>query len=346
MASTCDRGSSIEFVIDMRNKSPLVFPRVEIFIYISDLFDDDDVVIPSSLVLMPYEERDFRFDASFEHIGTYSAGVRKVVITDLLGLFTHTITNDSRHPVEVLPRVFGVDSLDISEENSKDSLASLRSVASDDMDYAGVRDYVWGDSMKSVHWKLSSRMPDGDYLTRLFESYSNPGIDIIVDTTAPEYDSEGLMYVFDGVVESALSLNKFSVHNGIESGITFMDRDDERCSMRIEGPKEFDQLIERIPRIKASDEKATLDLLRREAGRRDGNENIALCTANITNGVIEAMLELRANRRTPFLFAVMPPQLDDKELDEKMRLLKRLDMSKVPYFVINTAQDLDGESIS
>ncbi len=344
MTSICDRGSSIDFVIEMSNSSPLVFPRVELFVYISDLFDNDEVVIPSSLTLMPYEKRDFRFDAVFDHIGTYSAGIRKVVISDLLGLFTHAIQNDSRHPVEVLPRVFDVENLAISEENSKDSLVSLRSVASDDMDYSGVREYVWGDSMKSVHWKLSSRMPNGDYLTRLFESYSNPGIDILIDTSSPDYGSEGLMSVFDGVVESALSLNKFAIRRGVEAGITFIDRDGERKTLKIEGSKEFNSLITQLPKIKVTSEEAFLDLLRREAGRRDGNENIALCTANITVKVVDAMLELRANRRTPFLFAVVPPQLEDTDVKDMSTLLRRLDVAKISHFIIHTAQELEGGS--
>ena len=83
---SCERGSQVEFSVTFANSSLLVFTRLEPYLYVSDLFGGYDTVTPVRMMLMPHERSVYRFKARFPHIGTYSAGVQKVVVYDLLGL--------------------------------------------------------------------------------------------------------------------------------------------------------------------------------------------------------------------------------------------------------------------
>ena len=338
---SCERGTEIEFVLNFENKSPLLFLRLEPYIYISDLFDNMDTVIPVSMPLMPFEKRDFRFNAQFDHIGTYSAGVQKIVISDLLGLFTHTVQNPNRHRVEVLPRVVDLETLPLTSTASADSQKPLQTLVTDDLDYAGVRNYVWGDPIKTIHWKLSSRLEDGEYLTRLFESFNNPGIKIIVDTTSPDYDSESLMYVFDGVVEGALSINQYATKAGLDSSIAFYDKYGAESSVRIMNMLDFAELTDQLPRITVQDGGDALRLLRREGNLIHGQDNIAFCTAHVNEGIISALTELKLRKRNPLFLLAVPPALEGEELREFVRPLKRLDAAQISYFVLTTAAELN-----
>lgn len=352
LVPSCERGTEIEFVLKFQNKSPLLFLRLEPYIYISDLFDELDTVTKVAMPLMPFEKRDFRFQAQFDHIGTYSAGVQKIVINDLLGLFTHTIVNPNRHRVEVLPRIQDMESLALTSTASAESQKPLQTLVTDDMDYAGVREYVWGDPIKTIHWKLSSRLDYGDYLTRLFESFNNPGINIIIDTTSPLYDNttsplydnESLMYVFDGVVEGALSINQHAVDSGLDSFISFYDKYGSESRLRIKNTIDFADLTSDLPRIAAKEGDDALELLRRESNLIHGQDNVAFCSAHINESVVNALCELKLRKRNPIFLAVVPPSLDDQQTQELLRPLRRLDVAGVSYFVVCPSRELGEEA--
>ena len=338
---SCERGTDIEFVLNFKNSSPLVFIGLEPYIYISDLFGGADVVTPTMMALMPFEDRDFRFQARFDHIGTYSTGVKKIVVRDFLGLFYHTVENPNHHDVQVLPRLFDVSRVDLTTMSSEESQRAFQAQVYDDMDYAGVRDYQWGDPLKAIHWKLSSRMPEGTYLTRLYETYNDPGISIIMDVTAPAYDAESLMFVYDGVVEGALSVNEYARNQGLDSVLMFADDHGDTHSLRVLGLAEFQDLTSELPRIRVDDGDQALELLRREGNRIHARDNIAYCTSHVNEAVVSVLIGIKNRKRNPMLLVVVPPSLEPDEVRELVRPLRRLDSAQIVYYVISSAEDLE-----
>ena len=343
LAPTCERGSDIDFVLMFNNASPLPLMRLDAHIYISDLFDDVDTVTPVSMTLMPHENHEFRFQARFDHIGTYAAGVQKIQVNDLLGLFTYTIVNEKRHRVDVLPRLFDTDKVVLSSEVSSESQKPKQALTVDDMDYAGVREYTWGDPIKTIHWKLSAQNPSGEYLTRLFETFNNPGIAIILDTSSPDYDKESLMCVFDGIVESGLSVNQYAISRGIDSVLEFNDKYGSPSKLRLLNAKDFSELTNVLPRIKPGDGSEAIELLRREGSQLHGQDNIAFCTSQVNEEVVSLLISLKLRKRNPVLLLTVPPSMDSQQVKEFTRPLRRLDEAGITRLVISSASQLGTE---
>ena len=341
---SCERGSDIEFVVYFENASPLVLTRMEATFYISDLFGNIDASIPASMPLMPHEKRDFRFDACFEHIGSYSAGVQKIVITDLLGLFTYTIDNPNRHMVRVLPKIFEVENVELENVSVQETRTAAQPIVTDDMDYAGVREYAIGDPLKNIHWNLSARNPREEYLTRLFETFGNPGISIIMDTCSPQYSREALMQVFDGVVESALSVNDYARRCGMDSELIFLDELGDTIKTHVVNVQDSDDLIDAIPRIHVEGSYEGASLLRREGMSIYAQGNIAYCTAHLDDTVISTLIEIQNHRHNPLLYLVVPRELERAERKEFLLPLRRLDEAQIPAFVISSASEMGEEA--
>lgn len=334
--ASCERGTAAEFVVTFRNASILPVVRLEPWFYISDLFGGLAVDVPQTLTLMPREEREFRFQATFDHIGTYSAGLSRLRIGDALGLFHRTRANGQRHFVQVLPRVFSLEQLELSNISVQESRRAYQSIVTDDMDYAGVRSYAWGDPIKTIHWKLSARNADGSYLTRLFETFGNPSLSIVLDHTAPAYDGESLMEVFDGLVESALSVGAFSRERGMDTLLMYQDKHGETVSIPVPDVRESQALIEDIPRVVVANEgRAALDILGREVRSVHGAGNIAVCTAHVSEEMVTLLTEAKLRDRNPLLFLVVPTCLEGRERDEFLRPLRRLGASSVSCYVIS-----------
>ena len=343
--SECIRGEEVDFVVRLVNKSILLYPRIEVVFHQSDLFDGEGRTSSSDIILTPRSKRDFTFQMRFDHIGTYEAGLKRVVVHDLLGLFSTTFENEHSQKIEVLPRLQQMGDVVFDSEAPTQSTKALRTVLNEGMDYAYVRDYVWGDPIKSIHWKLSARTMD-NYLTRIYESNANPGLVTVVDLHAPAASADVLMQLYDGVVESALSLNEYARRKGLESSLVYMD--DCGDAQRFEGRVEHDGM-RKLMRLLKKDSSCYVgnanSLLMDELNSPYAQSNIALCTCALDEALIEAMLAIKARRKNPILFYVIPQHMEKDQRRDYIAPLRRLDEAGISYCAFSMMEELTGPEV-
>lgn len=339
--SNCQRGTEVEFTVKVQNRFFLIYPRMELDFYISDLFGGDDSITKSVITLAPREVREFRFMVKFDHIGTYSTGLKKIRIHDLLGLFSYELKNPREYQVNVAPRIFDITELRISNTTLTESQKMMIPTVIDGTDYAGVREYVWGDPIKTIHWKLSARTET--YMTKQFESYGVAGISIILDFQSPEYEAEVMMSLFDSVVETALSVAEYAKENGMEYEILYINRKGERKKANTGKDIDYIELIRDMPKISSEPRNETGEnLLREEAGSLYSQGNIAFCTADLKEETVNLLTEIRNQRKNPMLFAVIPEHMRDEEKEEYLKPLRILDRNNITYSILSSARELGG----
>ncbi len=144
-----------EFRID--NHSPLALP-----------FIDAQVSIPQSnsvrctertvrLSMAPMTHYHMKNTVSFRFRGTYDIGVKCFYIYDFFRLFRIRVDVESLTTVYVLPRRLTLDETS-AHSVSDDTARTVRSpLVVDKLEVSDIRDYQNGDSLKSIHWKLSSK---------------------------------------------------------------------------------------------------------------------------------------------------------------------------------------------
>ncbi len=242
MRRSCERGEAVGLSVTLSNGSILPHPRVVVSFYITDLFGEYDALRTMVVPLGSREVATFNFDANFTHLGRYAAGVDCVRLSDLFGLFSCTIPNAQRRQVVVRPRLFDLADVDISEAE-EESASMVKPITADGTDYASVREYRFGDPLKTVHWNLTARSATNTMYTRLFETYVTPSVAAIIDPFAPSGDREVLMSLFDGMMEGAASLSRFARAQGVECTIRYLGRGFEPASICLAGEEDADELI-------------------------------------------------------------------------------------------------------
>lgn len=343
--SNCVRGTKIDFSVDLRNRSLLFYPLVEPYFYISDLFGTDDFVLSDIVTLTPREHRTFEFDARFDHIGTYDAGLRRIRLQDLLGLFSNTIENENRYRVNVVPQIYDIEKMPVSRTAASESRKMTVVNPLDASEYAGVREYVIGDPIKTIHWKLSARTTG--YMTKVFENYSNTGICIIPDFHAPAYEPEDLMSIFDCVVETALSVGTYAVREGLESEIRYYDKYGEKVQITSFDRDDLAEMMETMPRIHTEkNQRRAVDLLREEGNSLYSQGNLAICTADINQELAETLIAVRNLRKNPLLFAVIPDSVGEEERRQILAPLSVLEELGIWFYVLDDAAALEGGDLS
>lgn len=342
MVGTCERAQEVKFVVEFRNRTPLMFFQLKAHFFISDLYGNPVRHLTTTMSLAPFERQEVAFAARFDHIGTYQAGLDHVDVVDFLRLFSSVVEGPAPAEVEVTPKLVPIERITLSNEAVVENAKVSKSVFADSLDYAGVREYVPGDPLKTVHWKLSSR--GETYLTRLYEVYTNPGVAVIMDFFGRAETSEGLMSMFDMVVESAFSLARYAQEEGMESEIHFTNKAGEPVGLTTWRRSDLPGLVGQFPpfageRVRESD---ALELLSRQIRSQYGQGNVIICTANISPEMISTIIEAKGRKREPILVAVAPARLEGRELDRWRGPLKRLDAAGIGYIEITRSEDLRG----
>ncbi|MBQ7139540.1 MAG: DUF58 domain-containing protein [Clostridia bacterium] len=154
---------------------------------------------------LPGKEQKLTLNFHAAHVGVTSPGVKKIVISDLLGMFTV----EKRPLVQggeliVLPLPFDVGALTYAAGDS--GTESMARASEDVTSPADVRAYQPGDAMKKIHWKLSVRKQE--LMVRRFEAPVMPDALVLLDCSRPPKtaDENAQLDLRDALLETAASV--------------------------------------------------------------------------------------------------------------------------------------------
>ena len=144
------------------------------------------------------------------HVGVTCPGVKRVVISDLLGMFTVEKTPQIQGgELIVLPLPFDVGALTYAAGDS--GAESMARAAEDITSPSDVRAYQHGDAMKKIHWKVSMR--NQELMVRRFEAPVMPDALVLLDCSTPPKtaDDNAQLDLRDALLETAASVMQQNV---------------------------------------------------------------------------------------------------------------------------------------
>lgn len=140
--------------------------------------------------------------------GQYSIYIEKVVVTDALALFSLTKAAASEQVVTVLPNTYGRTYSHSSEKNTAQLPNATTFTQQNGDELAHLKLYQPGDSVKQIHWKLSSKL-DELYIKQL-ETTTGQQFILAVDATQLNDNIE----LYDRLIEETANQLLSSVLNG------------------------------------------------------------------------------------------------------------------------------------
>jgi len=178
----------IDYEIRVINASPLPYPFVEVIM--SKPSEDGVRCLHQRLVLslIPFGGYSVKNTVYFRYRGLYEIGVHEVYICDPLRIFKMRVDFNNFSNVTVYPRKL---ELDKDNESAVSDVPSpyVRTLDSrDKSEVSNIREYRIGDSLKSIHWKLSSKAEElqvKDYNTN-DDRHTYIFVDLSAPTPPPE----------------------------------------------------------------------------------------------------------------------------------------------------------------
>ncbi len=263
-----EKYTPVDFTLTVANESPLPYPFVEARI---SLPADNAVRCVSQLTklsLIPRGRYVVAKTLSFAYRGGYDIGVSDVYVYDLFRLFRYRLDVSLFRQIFVLPR-----RLQLAGHSGADPVSELtesvsRMSGSDNTEMSDIRQYQIGDSLRSIHWKLSSKTEE--LQVREYARNSEHQSIIFCDTgrrfaaDSELYTDDVGEFVADGVIETAIALTRYTLEQerGAVTLVWFDSRSESGVfGIHISSPAEFDDIFRTFATAPISDAPATLAYL-------------------------------------------------------------------------------------
>lgn len=339
---TCERGIAQDFSVIIENKWFLIYPRITCCFYKNNLLGQVSEVSNIDTVLSSRERKNFSFKVKFDHLGTYEVGISSVRIYDLFGLFYLTYKNSKKSNITVKPHAVAVENLDFSDvAGTQNSLSTAKSKIESE-DYSGIRQYVIGDPIKNIHWKISAH--SRDYMVRSFESYTSVGVTLYTDFETTGHTSDILLSLYDCIVETTYSLVNYAL-DGSEDVQLIYSKDKNLQMALPKNQSDIDNVILDFPKPSLSNNNELIETLEANAINQYGLDIIMVCTANLNELLVESLIRIKGLWKKIYLFYMVPESKKDNLSEDEKLMLNTLLNSEIYYFVMSSAEDLHSEEV-
>lgn len=211
-------GQPLSYYFLLRNESFFGFASVKVRMF-SDFSFIESISEDTEYELLPGDE--FRYDTRItcKYRGEYEIGVKEVIITDFFGIFHFRYKVPETIHAIVLPRL--VELTDISALPQLAVLSQQTISPNKQTPDVLVRDYIPGDSLKKVHWKITAREQKLKVRPDMDEGRQN--ISILFDTRRYSKRMEEYLPLESKTLEVLLALSLFLVKNNVQVAAYYQD---------------------------------------------------------------------------------------------------------------------------
>jgi len=183
-------GETVDLTLDVSNRKPLPLPWLQI----DDEIPADlkllkgktdvshlpmNVVLNNLFSLSWYHRVKRHYPLECRQRGHYSFGPATLRTGDIFGFFVHQQEISQRDHLIVYPRIVPLARLHAPSNQPMGEIRIKSYLFQDPLLTQGVREYIYGDSLKRIHWKSTARR--GELQTRIFEATTTVDMAIFLD---------------------------------------------------------------------------------------------------------------------------------------------------------------------
>lgn len=177
-----------EYALRLVINNPTAFPvtgccaglHIENFYYPNDIFHYINLSVPA------FNKQEAVFPVSFEKCGCYTAEIKSFYINDFLNFKKMTVKANAVYQFNVYPVAENYEIMGVTNELSdEEGCTTQKSNTGAQLD--GIREYMQGDLLKNIHWKLSAKADE--LLVKEFNDSPQDSIIILTELYKPVLNS-------------------------------------------------------------------------------------------------------------------------------------------------------------
>lgn len=201
------KGEEMPIVLYIKNRSLLPIARAKCNMLIHNCLTDEKKNEEIAVSIQSKGEEQIQLNFLNDYSGKINLEIVSITYYDILGIFSIKQEINDLSSFYVLPNSYytNVNVLDISSEDY-DNLERFTNKSGIGNEYFNLKEYVPGDNIKQIHWKLSSKLNE-IILKENSETVSDSFL-ILLETTFLKEKRRIVPRIIDAMLEAYISITK------------------------------------------------------------------------------------------------------------------------------------------
>lgn len=262
--------------------------------------------------------------------GYYQLGEIKVTIRDVFGLYTFKKKISNSTSLLVYPETINLSTFKISASHQLGDLLVHNSFFEDKSRVTSIREYREGDSVKSIHWKLSAKK---DF--PIIKNYENSGDThaiIFIDNEVKLFKDDVDRRLEDKAVDTALSIVNYCLNQNIEINLKTQNAA-EYIDIKGKQNSDLKPFLEALARFKGNGALQFDSIIMPKVEMLKRGSTVIIITPNLDKSMGAHGIYMKMKNLNP-LFIVIT-DIDNKTGYIDSLIQKRLKQEGIPMYIID-----------
>ena len=299
-------GTPTEYYFRLQNEDFYTFSGIKVEFF-SDFSNIDELAENHEYEIPPHTGLKNETSLTCKYRGEYDVGIRNIIVTDYFKIFRFNFPNRENIRALVKPRLEILDSLEYEYSSDVFKDSSLNPSEPDVL----VREYVPGDDLRSINWKMSAHL--GKPYVRTKTGEESTGVGIIMDSCRYSNNPSDYLPLENKILETALAVSYYHLSNGITTNIHTFEKTAKQY--HLQGISSFEDFYAAMSDF-SFDENSTLNKLFKSAN-----------TANITSCSMVYLIVHEIN-------------------DDALFMVNELTKNQTPVVIYHVCEDTGKDSVN
>lgn len=333
------KGKDATLVMQIHNDKPLIFPFIKIYYKLPDsVFTgklEEDV-----LSILPFQQGEVRRDFHCAFRGSFPLGITQVEVRDMFGLFKFHIDLSKRSYykpliLNIYPRILQLKYLPLPQIQQEGVQNNQLQKSYETAMPSEIREYRYGDPLKRIHWKASSKFQD--ILIMDHEMTTQPHALLYMESMPPKApDTMAKHEIGDQLVEVVTAITHYILHKWLPLKLTVYGKN--RRELSGGSPQDFQAFYDLLSEINLTSTYSVEDVMQIESQTFKQNGSLILVLHHLSYGLFNQLCIFRQNGIFPMVFLVQHRNYENKDYP---KMLDDLNEKGIPSFQIYSDERLD-----
>ncbi len=334
-----ERKTPMNIAMKIANKSILPTPFISVNVLMPGSEKDEMVNKKIFLSLNPRKSIVINNDFIKAYIGTYKCGIYFAEVTDLFKIIRFRIPVSTFGEVKIIPKSVLVNNFVNSEKIQNYKTITRYTDFNEDNEIADVRQYIDGDNLKRVHWKLSSKTEN--LFTKIFEEDSKNTVTVIPDLNFYYDDIDDNLESTNSVIEISLAFASKMISINKKCNVFWDDMIEGKSSIYVDSIYMFDKFYDMISDVTFDKPRSPiLNLINKHIESTENGSNVYIITSGMPDFVVDRLVDI--SRTTNHILNIIT---FNKDVDTLNRLHGVFASAGISLWNI-TSEDMEEKSIN
>jgi len=329
------KGDTVEYELEINNEDFFLYPYLTIHFSGIDTYYGGQFQ-SQRFSLEPYSRKKWCFPIECKYRGYYELGLKRVEICDVLGLFTFRYNVFEPIFITVYPKTVRLDRFRLVSRLISERNSLLYNMQEDRINISYIRDYLYGDKLNNIHWKLTAKT--GKLKVKTYESTSRDDVVLLLDLKKNHYAVEQNVALEDKVIEGAIAVAHYCIRNWIPVRLLYYQ--EGIAEINVKSPVDFEDFYKLLATVKFNGDTDLNNIIEIFLGTHPDKTNVVIVTSNMSYDIYGQINNMKLSGFEVSLLYIYPEDISLIDIEEVDRILSKLPEIRVDTYKVCVNDDI------